>query len=674
MNRRPPIAVLALPAFLFAALPSSVAGQSRPDWVYRDIIPGGHRGPVNALIYQDDRILSAGEDGFFEIWNIRTGAAEERFQVSPYRINAMVLRPGKPEICFIESDGLGLYRISVWDFRKRTNIFTLRFRDPVNYVNYSAGGGFLIVARSGRTGLVFIHPETGELLHSPQDLRGLVQFAATGRSERNMIVYLAGGVLSYWDLRSGNETGHFEVSPNISSPIIFGNNRFFAGIDSRGLVIIDAVSGNELARNSSIPRGSVLSAAEATEFICLVQNGGSPELYRFAINSAQGLILRERRSLPEGLSAVTAAAIDGGAVLGSAGGGLWLVSQNDPPREMTTKNHDLIVEAAVSGSSLAFITGENLLGFLPLDYFRLTSLDSLELEQNNGYTRMSPFPDAADYFLLWQADNTHLRPLIRRAQKKAPSFTLRNLALRFPLRSVSVFGEKALFLDSAGNMSVLSLNTAEKTDRLDFSFSSIGSMDAAFINSDHVILGRSGVSGNSPFLIINVNTGETVPLPYPSSAGAKVYRGASGTIYAAVVDQEAGEFHTSIVRLDTAINAPPVRLVEYAGEDTLFSLAESSGSLASTLGGGGAALYSSGGIRMFERGPGLPRKLFDGGLFFIVLDGDGTICWHDSRSGNLLALFRLYENEWILQQEGDKTRWGTVLQPQDPAGVSRTSP
>jgi hypothetical protein len=665
MKRREPLSALLALGIFFAGLPASLPGQSGQDWAYRDLIPGGHRGPVSALVYRGDRIFSAGEDGFFEVWNIRSNAAELRFQVSPYRITNMVLRPGKQEICFIENDGLGLYRISVWDFRKRTNIFTLRFRDPIRYINYSAEGGFLIVARSGRTGLVFIDPETGELLPSPPDPGGLVDFAATGRSERNMIVYLAGGFLSYRDLRSGNETGRFEVPPGIRSPIMFGNNRFFAGFDSRGLVIIDAVSGDEIARDSSIPGDSVLSAAGGTEFICLIQNSETPELYRFTINGVRGLVLRERCFLSE-MSALTVTAIDGGAALGSSEGDVWLVYENSPPRKMTTKNQEPIVEAAVSGAVLAFITGGNSLGFIPLDYFRLEGMDSLDLEQNGGYTRITAFPGAGDHFLLWQADHTRLAPQIRRAGKDTSPLSLQSLDFRFPLRSAAVFGEKILFLDSAGNLSVLSLDAVAKTDRLDFSFSSIGSMDAAFINRDNIILGRSGVSGNSPFLIINVVTGETVPLPYPSSAGAGVYRGASGTMYAAAVDQEAGEFRTSIIRLDPAINTPPVRLVEYQGEDTLFSLAESSGVLASTLGDGGAAIYSSGALRIFERSPGLPRKLIDGGLFFIALDGDGNICWHDSRSGKLLALFRLYQNEWILQQEGDDARWGRVTGIREP--------
>ncbi|MDR0622948.1 MAG: WD40 repeat domain-containing protein [Treponema sp.] len=658
MNRSFRLAVLILVTAVLAA-PCSTAQSG---WAFQGIIPGGHRGAVSALIYEGEKILSAGEDGFLEIWNTRTGAAEERIQLSPYRINTMVQRPGKPEICLIESDGLGLYRISAWNYQERENLFTLRFRDPISYIAYSAGGNFLIAARSGRTGLVFIHPETGEVLQSPRDLTGIAGFAATGRSERNMIVYFSGGVLSYWDLVSGNETGRFQIPPNITSPIIFGNNRFFAGIDAEGLVILDAVSGTVLARDSSVPRGSVLSAgAGGTEFVCLAANG-DPEVYRFAVDAGR-LLVRERRSLPRELSAVTMAAFNNGAVLGTEDGGVWLMDQGEPPRNMTVKNQRKIVEAAASGPDLAFITEDGYHGFLPLEYFRLTFSDLIKLEQNGGYIRIAPFSGEGGGFLLWQGEHTRLYPMIRPAGDGGSSFVLQSLPFRFPLRAAAVFGEKTLFLDSAGNISVITVDTAAKTGNLAFSFSSIGSMDAAFVDGDNIILGRSAVSGNSPFLLINLVTGETVPLAYPSSVGVRVYRGASGAVYGAAVDEEGGALRTSIIKLDTKNPSQSVRMVEYQGEDTLFSVAETAGTLASTLGAEGAALFSSRGMRNFERSPGLPFRLFEGGPFFVTVDGDGNICWYDPRTGKLLALFRLYENEWILQHDQGESLWGAVQHP-----------
>ena len=53
-----------------------------------------------------------------------------------------------------------------------------------------------------------------------------------------------------------------------------------------------------------------------------------------------------------------------------------------------------------------------------------------------------------------------------------------------------------------------------------------------------------------------------------------------------------------------------------------------------------------------ERSPGLPLKILDGGRWFILLDTEGNITWHDPGTGKILALLRLYENEWILETFG----------------------
>jgi hypothetical protein len=211
-----------------------------------------------------------------------------------------------------------------------------------------------------------------------------------------------------------------------------------------------------------------------------------------------------------------------------------------------------------------------------------------------------------------------------------------------------MFQDQALFLDSVGNIVVLNIQTGG----IVFSFSSIGSLDASFINDENIIIGRSAVSGGAPFLSVNIVTGETVPLPYPAAIGTKVYRGSGGTIYGAAVDQDAGNSKTAVARL-TPSN-PPVftRLIEYPEEDTLFTLTETGGVLASTIGGGGATLYRYGSIIPFERGPGLPFRLIDGGRYFIAVDGEGSVSWHHPQSGKLLALFRLYADEWILEKEG----------------------
>jgi hypothetical protein len=112
----------------------------------------------------------------------------------------------------------------------------------------------------------------------------------------------------------------------------------------------------------------------------------------------------------------------------------------------------------------------------------------------------------------------------------------------------------------------------------------------------------------------------------------------------------SGGTTTSILQLNLA-DRTTVRLVDYDGEDSQFSLAESSGGLAATIGGEGAAIYSASNVQNLERTAGLPRRLLNSGQYLINLDMDGSILWHDSGSGKLLAVFRLRSSTWTLQTE-----------------------
>jgi hypothetical protein len=142
-----------------------------------------------------------------------------------------------------------------------------------------------------------------------------------------------------------------------------------------------------------------------------------------------------------------------------------------------------------------------------------------------------------------------------------------------------------------------------------------------------------------------------------------VYRGSVNGVYGAAIIQNGTNPQTAIISLNTSNPSQSRPLVEYGGEDTLFAMAETNGVLASNLGGGGAAMYRRGNnqsgnpvIRPLERSSGLPRKILGGGRWFILLDTEGNITWHDSRTGNILALFRVYGNEWILEKNGDLIR------------------
>ncbi|MDR2158700.1 MAG: hypothetical protein LBP23_01395 [Treponema sp.] len=599
--------------------------QIHPLFSQQPYAAGAHRGAVRVILREGEKLYSAGDDGFLGIWDIRRGICEERFQLSSLAILSMVKRPGKTELGIIESDGMGLYRISVWDYAEKTKRFSLRFRDPLTYLTWSAMGSFIIAARIGRTALVFIHPETGEILRSPENLTGTVSFAATGPSERSMVVYQPQGIISYWNLESGEQRDSLRAPPNLASPRIFGENRFFAGLDSGGLVILDAVSGDLLSRDG--------------------------EVFRFSVDGDGRLQTLERRDLPRdpGAGSITAETVwKGGAALGYSGGGIRL-AEGPPAKVMETGNQKRIFEAAVSGQVLALLA-EDALGFIPLDYSLLKAGETLFLEKPGPYYRLTGITrKQGDAFLFWQDGNTRTRPLIRTSEGGDSGFVLQNFSPRFPLRAAAAAGDRILFLDSRGNISVLRPDRENAPGEKTFAYSSVGAMDAAFLEENTIVLGRSAVSENTPFLMINTVTGETVPVSCGSGTGGKVYRGASGTLYGALVQNGENTVKTTLLRIDPSRPGQVEPLVEFQGEDILFTMTESGGLPASTLGGEGASIIGPQGLVPFERTPGFPLRLADGGGCFVALDTEGNISWHDPQTGRILALFSLYGNEWTLR-------------------------
>ncbi|MDR3276770.1 MAG: WD40 repeat domain-containing protein [Treponema sp.] len=626
---------------LFAQVPASIAA--------------GHRGAVNAIAYDGaEKALSAGDDGFLGVWNLRTGAAEDRFQISAGALVSLSLRPGTSQAAVVENRGLGDYRVSVWDYLGWKELFSRSFRELPVYMAYSAGGSFLMISRNSLDGIIFLDSETGEPLEAlvlkvPGGRSSLISFAVTGKSERTMISYSPSGFLSYWDLASGEEISRFSAPANINSPLLFGNSRFFAGFEAGGLVVLDAVTGKELDRDRNIRRG-ILAAGSGTEFFCI----SGTEILRYGLSGPGKLEIRNREPL-ESAAPASAVVTGDGLILGSSNGKLFREG-----RPMETSEPLAVLEAAVSGPVLGFIAGDDRAGFIPLDFSLLHEGDTIILSSAGGFSRISPGTGAGD-FIFWHDSSPRATPLIRRVVPDFPveevsRSVLGALSLRNPLVSASALGDRILFLDSAGTVFVL--NAA--TGKLVFSYMSLGALDAVFRDESYILISRSSAAGGSPFLLVNMNNGETVPLAYPAPVGARLYRSPSGLLYGEVIHSGAGAMRSILLRLNTRQPAESVKLDEYAGEDTGFSMAESGGFLAATL-GGGARLYTDSGPIPFERSPGLPLQLCGGGNWFITVDGAGNIVWHDNTGGRLLALLHLYDGRWLLESSGGNVRGGPLV-------------
>jgi len=597
---------------------------------------------ITSLVRTENKFIGGTEDGYIVIWDVNPNSPPERFQLTMYKIDKIVSHPFKEEICVIEAGGSGNYRISAWDYALKKKLFSVFSAEPVTYINYSGSGSFIIAAGLGEAGLALLDSQTGEI-----DGRGAdcgadfgingnsVAFAATGRAERNMLVYqkedgnsfsyekqsdLSGGRILYYSLESPSITGEFQAPGNLSNTVILRNNRFLAGINSYGLLIVDAASGEITDTVQNVEKNSLLCSSNEGLY-CL--NG--KDTYRFSLGDNGKIIKQERLSISFNTKQAAGSQIR-------------------------------ITEIAAGKRTVAFLTENGDLCFIPLDYRTLSSggkPETLIHSRRERYTRVT-FVSAADkerdQYVLWQTLNTGAVPLLITAAQQSNAEPLNQFIGRFPLRSISSFNEKLLILDASGNLSVR--NMADTKSKPDFTFTASGATDAGFINDGNIILSRD-INNISPFLSVNIRTGETLPLNYGALTALSVYSGKSGKIYAEAVELEDDRYKTTVIDLfpaqDRTKSASPLKIFEYNSEANHLSIAESNGRLAIACDSEGAFILTRETVN-FERTNSLPVKLLGCDNFFLSLDGEGNIAWHDNTTGKLLALLSLYREKWTLIQ------------------------
>jgi len=626
----------------------------------------GHRGSITALIHKGNTVISAGEDGFIVIWNVGQKNALSRFQLSTDKIQSIVSHPQKDEICVIESGGLNNYRISAWDYTLKRRLFSLFSAQPVGFINYSAGGSFIIIGGLNGETLSLLDSVTGNIASTVNIPEGNVSFAVTGRAERNMLIYQSehdeypeqagySGQILYYDIDSHEVTGRFQAPGNLSNPVIFGNNRFLAGINSDGLVLVDAASGETFDTVANIDR-SVLLCPLDDGFYSLRQRGTSATLNRYTVDRNARLVSGQQQalSLDSNLS-VSAIAHNGSLVFGSSQGNvLFLNNQN----RITAAEHNFqtgITEIAAGEQNIALLTENGELCFIPLDYRLIQRSANFTMTRKNGYTRITPISVSGDErFILWQTDDTRNTPQLLGINQLTNQVDLAFLYGRFPLLSISVLNNRLLTLDTGGNIAIRSAESlsSPNASKADFSFSFVGAIDSSLVNNDYFIVSRGVINNNSPFIFVNIRTSETVPVSYPAQAGLTVFSGSPENVYAEAVERDNNGLKTTVISLPPvssvrARSGSAVRIFEYQGEASNLSIAQSGGNIAVACGSEGALIFADDIIAM-ERTNGLPVKLLGNEKFFISLDSEGNISWHDNKTGSLLAVFSLNGNRWTL--------------------------
>jgi hypothetical protein len=590
---------------------------------------GKNGGNVPSLNVNGERyVLTAGEDGFLGVWQQKAGSvvgqAIERYQLSALPVSLMKTHPARSEIAYVESDGLAFHRLSVMNYWTKTPLFSLDFEDRITFIDYTAGGSFLVAATGGRGAVHILDSKTGR--EARPQIVVPAAFAAASPSERTLVIYSPTGRLSYWNLQSGRQTAEFQTAASLLEPVIFRNYNLLAGWVNNELHVINATNGRTLIRDRTIPQGFLLPVAwDDTKFAVSSPDGVTV----YAIDDL-GVLVKVTVFPVAGENAVD---ISGTAVvsttegffLGTMDGGLLYLDQQGGTAAFNAETQARITDALVYDGTIFYRMADGRRGQIPADY------------------------EAA---LVGAAITLPARPLPGQPGKSEAGFP------------VSEMNGKLLYLEPQGPVirAVGNGNEAAGTPRRElFSMFLPLTIDADFADDENIIVAGMFSTGGSLLQLVNIATGETVSIETPDDVVLKIYRGKSGGLYAAVssIAKNGGTGgKTRLIKLDPRNPRRSRHLVEIDAENDMFDMAESGGTLVTNLGSTTADFYDGArGNFLFsgERTGGIPARILDGGSSVIVIDDEGSIVWLDGATGRVQALMRIYEGEWEMAA-ADKRR------------------
>jgi len=219
-----------------------------------------------------------------------------------------------------------------------------------------------------------------------------------------------------------------------------------------------------------------------------------------------------------------------------------------------------------------------------------------------------------------------------------------------PLVELTEANGRYLTLDEGGTVSLVDPVTGTSL----FSYSAFGMDTAAYVDSNHIIAGRSATGTiNTPLLQINSTTGETVPISDPAIVVYDVaYDAANNRVFSLGI-QTTGSGSATTVLESHSVASPgsATTWLTYNGEDhgAGLTIDPATGTVYTSIGFSGVQALSSPGepAVQFDRTDHVPRKLVVSGNWLYALNTDSTMTiWNKNTGKLLLNLYIFKDDSW----------------------------
>lgn len=602
-----------------------------------------HRGSVLAFsaIPGTSRFFSAGKDGFISVHS--PDGEDEAWQISDIPVRKISVSPDGNLVAAYESDGFSVHRVSVWDWKAKTRLYAKRFRDSIVSLSWSAKGSFLMIGNTSLDGIAILDGREGTIHPVFASAPGIVSIGVTGASESSMITFGPSGRILYTDVATGAERASYAGPEDIENPVLLGNNTRIAGYSNGYMTLIDATSGKKVAE---WPSGKAIMATRSTD----IEPVWIEETADGAWALRKGAQASESFTLPTPERVTAAFSTDVNIVLGTESGRLYAIlaatASGAVPaiNEMTNREARAIDDLVSDGTRLFLLSAGSLFissgpGRAPV--FAFDGIQANRLAILNGE------------LLCWSTDKDE--PLItigfdgeRRATIYQPKEGIRSLAIEGSLISLVEGSSKAIVIDAS---------SPSPANAPRFTYSGAGLQDAILLGKNRLIISRSStMRAPTPIVLVNIDTGETVPLKIDGDLCYGLRKTSPTEDRLAGFIVKAGQTaSTELVTLSVSPDAQSSMSMHvealYSDEDLAATLAGDSGRILTNLGKNAmAGIDPSGEQIRYPRAHSLPVRIATMDQYIVTLNYDGSLTWF-SRLDDAITSSLITDNGlWIERQ------------------------
>ena len=574
--------------------------------------------------------FAAGKDGFITRFSYRT-MKPETWQVSTMPIKRIAVHPKKTFIAVYETDGFSIHTISLWDWQTKKQLYAKRFTSSVVSLSWSAQGTYLFIGTTSTEGITVLDA-SGKIKKVYPRPPGIVLLAATGPSEKSIVTYGETGRLVYADIAKKSILTQYETEDRLESPELIKNYTQIIGYKNGNVVVVKAASGEVL---KSYPARSALFAGKITDSLPVwIEKGDARRTWHLC----QGDKKSPAFSLPHPAAITAARHVDAAVVIGTDDGRLYrLVQNSDAIISLTELNIDTFIQVrdiCTKDSKIYMLSGSTL-------YAAASPADKPEpVIQSVSGERCTVYGNG---FLFWSAEKN--APLYYAEEGQTPTILYRP---RERLNSVSVYKDTIAVVRAFSGLVLLDGKSGAPL----FTYQAAGLQDAVQVDDTFVLITKStGGIIRQPLLLIDIRTGETIPLnmegdiAFSAQANNKVKNTFSCF---RLKTEKTTQTDLMTMKIDTTHPARSsfTAALSYGDENLQASLYDDGYAVLTNLGKNQLSYYDKKRrvIRQLPRDYALSRKALMTDTYIVSVNYDGSLSWLNRRTMQLLQHKTLTEN------------------------------